>query len=231
MDNDAATWGVERDGLDLCWTLAEASPLPMVLVTGADHVVRYINPAFCKLIGKPKADLLGTEFARSLPAGSECLLLLERVHLTGEAEIHAGHEHPASHRLYWSYVMWPVRTPDGRVLGIMVQVTETTPFLLQTAAMNQALIVSSVHQHELTEAAETQVEVGRQEQQRLAEQVLTTGEELDRTKAELRALAASLLTAQEEERRRIARDLHDDLAQRYSVQGGVRLHAPARSSV
>ena len=31
---------------------------------------------------------------------------------------------------------------------------------------------------------------------------------------ELRALARSLLTAQEDERRRVARDLHDDVTQR-----------------
>jgi signal transduction histidine kinase len=40
---------------------------------------------------------------------------------------------------------------------------------------------------------------------------------LDQSREEIRALAASLLTAQEEERRRIARELHDDLSQRVAV--------------
>ncbi|HEY0135924.1 MAG TPA: PAS domain S-box protein [Nannocystis sp.] len=51
-------------------------------------------------------------------------------------------------------------------------------------------------------------------QERLRSQVQSTGEALDRTKEELRALAGSLLSAQEDERRRIARELHDDLSQR-----------------
>jgi two-component system, chemotaxis family, CheB/CheR fusion protein len=48
----------------------------------------------------------------------------------------------------------------------------------------------------------------------LAGRVSTAGAELERTRDELHGLAASLLTAQEDEQRRIAREIHDDLAQR-----------------
>ncbi len=45
----------------------------------------------------------------------------------------------------------------------------------------------------------------------------STGAELDQSRDALRALAAQLMTAQEDERRHIARELHDDLAQRMAV--------------
>lgn len=55
-------------------------------------------------------------------------------------------------------------------------------------------------------------------------QVQRTGAALDRSKDELRALAGRLLTAQEEERRHVARELHDDLSQQLAALG-MRLAA------
>jgi signal transduction histidine kinase len=61
----------------------------------------------------------------------------------------------------------------------------------------------------------------REQQERERERLRAAAERtaiaLDATKEELRALAASLLTAQEDTARRIARDLHDELAQRLAA--------------
>ena len=143
----------EPEGLDYCRLVAEFSPMPMAAVVGVGHILRYVNLAFCLLTGKPKEELIGTAFSDAVPSGGECLSLLGRVYRTGTAETHTGQEDPASHRFFWSYVMWPLLAPDGSRAGIMIQVTETTPFLLQTTGMNQALILGSIRQHELTDKA------------------------------------------------------------------------------
>ncbi|MEO5960043.1 MAG: PAS domain S-box protein, partial [Opitutaceae bacterium] len=57
------------------------------------------------------------------------------------------------HPVFWSYTIWPVQAAAGLV-GMMIQVTETAKTHATTVAMNEALIISSVRQHELTEAAE-----------------------------------------------------------------------------
>ncbi len=139
---------------DFCRAMVDGSPMPMAFVDGVSHIIRYVNPVFRLLVGESKRELIGDSFSHALPGSSQCLSMLDRVNRTGRAETYTGQEHFPSHPLYFSYVLWPVLARDGHRVGIMVQVTETTPFHNQTIAMNEALIVSSVRQHELTESAE-----------------------------------------------------------------------------
>lgn len=55
------------------------------------------------------------------------------------------------------------------------------------------------------------------ESERLAGEVADAARELGRTQHDLRALTDSLFTSQEDERRRVARELHDDIAQRFAM--------------
>ncbi|MDQ2777606.1 MAG: ATP-binding protein [Acidobacteriota bacterium] len=139
---------------DLCRTLAEASPMATASLEGGSHIIRYVNPAFCLLVNKFPEELIGKAFHDIVPAGVECLALLERVHRSGLAETHTGQENSASHPFYWSYAMWPVLDPEDLVVRILLQVTESTPFHMQAVSMNQALMVGVVRQHELMDAAE-----------------------------------------------------------------------------
>jgi two-component system, chemotaxis family, CheB/CheR fusion protein len=53
--------------------------------------------------------------------------------------------------------------------------------------------------------------------ERLAGEVESTARELGRTQDELRSLTGSLFISQEEERRRVARELHDDIGQKLAI--------------
>ena len=132
----------------------ERSPVPMAELEGPSHIIRYVNPAFCRLLGKPEAALTGQPFAETMEDNNGCLALLDRVYLTGEPETHTSAGHSEVGSPYWSYAMWPVLDADQRPVSVIMQVTETTRFHQQAGEMNEALLLSSVRQHEMTEAAE-----------------------------------------------------------------------------
>jgi signal transduction histidine kinase len=76
----------------------------------------------------------------------------------------------------------------------------------ELATVNQALVM------EIAERMETEQSL------RASEAVLQASQcELQQSREDLRALAGQLLTAQEEDRRRISRDLHDDINQRLAM--------------
>lgn len=165
----------ERGVTDLCRSIAEASPMPMAAVEGDKHIIRYVNAAFCLLAGKSREELTGTLFSSPMQADDEFLSLLDRVYQTGRAEAYTGREHSACPPLYRSCVMWPLLAANDRPVGTIIQVTETAAFNQQLTALNQALMIGSVRQHELTDAADA-----------LNEQLQTEITERRRTEKELR---------------------------------------------
>ena len=83
----------------LCLTITEHAPLPMATVEGAGHIVRYVNPAFCRLMDKPREELVGRPFRELLPERDHSVSLLDRVFRTGKAESHTERRHkPPSKR-------------------------------------------------------------------------------------------------------------------------------------
>ena len=144
----------EMDLPTLCRAVADASPMPMAGLGGPVHTLRYVNLAFCLLLGKSKDELIGTAFCDVAPCADECMILFDRVAKTGLADSHTGQESTGNDPLYWSYAIWPLLGAKQDHLGIMVQVTEAAQFRHDAIAMNEALLLGSVRQHELTEAAE-----------------------------------------------------------------------------
>jgi PAS domain S-box-containing protein len=146
------------DLLRLSRYFSELSPQPMVAVEGTTHIVRHLNAAFARLVGKEASELLGRPFAEAVPEGQKngCLPLLDRVYRTGRPEILVEQEHGPS-PVYWSYSVWAVLGTDERPVGVMIQVTDATEiaiFRRQVTGMNEQLLLSATRQHELTENAE-----------------------------------------------------------------------------
>jgi signal transduction histidine kinase len=135
----------------------EGSPLPMAIVAGPDHALSAVNSALASLLNRPKAELLGRPIAACLTASDRCWTLLDRVYQTGRPESHADQPSLSSPgSALWSYHMWPTgpgRPPEG----IIVLLQETAESHQRAQTMNEALVVSAVHQHELRHAADDAV--------------------------------------------------------------------------
>jgi PAS domain S-box-containing protein len=170
-EREIAVAGDTPDFPRLVGYLFERSPQPMVAVGGPTHVVRHLNPAFARLAGKTPDELLGRPFAEAVSEGegNGCLALLDRVFRTGMPEDSVEQEHRQTPPAYWSYATWAILGADEHPAGVMIQVTDATAavaFRRQSTAMNEALVVSSVRQHELIDT------IRRGEQDRHALEVL-----------------------------------------------------------
>jgi PAS domain S-box-containing protein len=169
----------------LCRQVAEHSSLPTAAVEGTEHLVCYVNPAFCRLIGRTYKELIGIPFARAVPEAEVCLPLLDRVSRTGEPQTLTEQGHPESPP-HWSYAVWAIPGASTRPAGTMIQVTDATrtaQLRQQAAAMNQELMLAAVRQHELLETADRlsaglQVEIGERKR---AEESLRESETQYRT--------------------------------------------------
>ena len=165
--------GQPPDRASLWLALTEHAPLPMAMVEGAGHVMRHVNPAFCLLMDKSTEQLVGRSLRKILQEKGECITLLDRVFQTGKAESHTEQEGSKPHPLFWCYTVWPVRA-GKQPLGVIIEVTETAKLHEQTVAMNEALVLGSLRQHELTETAHaSNVQLQKEiTERKLAEQAL-----------------------------------------------------------
>ena len=176
----------------------DRSPFPMVMVEGAAHIVRYVNPAFCRLTDKATEDLLGTSFCAMVPNTDECLALLDRIYRMGQPESYTKLNASGPDPVVSSYAMWPVMA-KGRVAGVAIRVVETASPHERTLAMNEALMLGSLRLHEVTADVTSlnvrlQAEIAEREQ-RERDALMLTNELAHRIKNNLQIIVA--LIAQE----------------------------------
>ena len=132
--------------------LHDSSSQPIAVVESRNQILRYVNPAFCTLIGVEAVQLLGQPFISAMLGtdGVGCRELLTRVFESGTTEAVTLQRESKPAPLHWTYLVWVVRSIEGVTVGLIIQVTDVT---LETG-INEALIKSSLKQHELTEIAD-----------------------------------------------------------------------------
>ncbi|MDX9972340.1 MAG: ATP-binding protein [FCB group bacterium] len=146
-----------RDAPDidhLCRALIEQSPLPMAAVGGLDHVVRYANPAFCRLVGKRCEDLLGSPFDEAVPEAGDYLEHLDRVARTGGAESGTEEKTSVLHAGHWAYGVWAIINAGQQPIGVMVHLSDATEAVRlreRLVTLNEELLLSAVRQQEIGE--------------------------------------------------------------------------------
>src|SRR5450631_1983169 len=178
---------------DLSSHCFDHSPLPIVTVEGATDIIRYVNPAFCRLADQTSAKLVGTPFCAMMPDTEECKALLDRIYRTGEPETYAKLSSSEADPVLSYYAMWPVMANE-RAVGVAIQVVETAPLHERTLAMNEALMLGSLRLHEVTaDVAALNVrlhaEIGEREQ-RERDALMLTNELAHRIKNNLQIIVA-----------------------------------------
>jgi signal transduction histidine kinase len=129
------------------------APLPLIEVQGSTQIVSFVNSAFCTLLGKGRAEIIGKLYREVVPAGHSTMPLAATMSQTGEA-LTNGRDPSESDPAVWHYELWPALDANEPAVGVIIQVTKASNFRLNAAAINEALLISGLRQHELTEMAE-----------------------------------------------------------------------------
>jgi two-component system CheB/CheR fusion protein len=184
-----------RGARDFARSIIESVPLPLVVVD-RELRIRSVNDAFRTLVGAGKEDLEKRSFTDLAMArwGLDEPLHSRLQMLQGSRN--SEHEFDFEYQTaVESQQIFNIRArllqPDDEVF-ILITIEDITPH----KEVQRLLAL---------------------ERERLTSEVALTARELGRTQDELRALAGSLFTSQEDERRRVARELHDDIAQRFAM--------------
>jgi two-component system CheB/CheR fusion protein len=181
---------------DFAQAVTDSVSIPIV-VLNMDLRIRTANSAFRELAGRPPEDLDGHSFpdiVQLLWNMGSVRPMLEQL----REQAPAGPGFELDHE---------IQTPEYRafeIRGRIVQIEGEQVMLLTL--------------EDITSRKQAERIIQREKEQ-LEGTVRSAVQALGRTQQELRELSASLFKAQEEERRRVARELHDDISQRLAVLG------------
>ena len=177
---------------DFSQSVVECVPVPVVVLT-RDCTIRTVNTAFRELAQMHSSELTGRFFPDLAQVLWGLGILTQRLQdlVSGEAGSSFSLEHQS--------------IPDQKVLLISGQTLATD---------GDRVLLLVLEDITLRRQAEN---ILSDQKDILEGEVLLAARELDRTQQELRGLTGHLFTVQEEERQRVARELHDDVGQRLSL--------------
>jgi PAS domain S-box-containing protein len=163
----------ERLAIDLATLgrmIGEHLPLAAAATQGDAHLLRWVNPAFCRLAGASAANLIGRPFLEALPAAQTdgAAGLLERALRSGaEASLPEPGQPAGQGGLpARSYAVAPLFGTRGHPEGLLVRVDDTTELMLareraasnELREANQRLLLAGLRAEEQFEEAAGEVE-------------------------------------------------------------------------
>jgi signal transduction histidine kinase len=176
--------------------IIDRAPLPLVEVEGSEHIVIHVNSAFCTLLGKSRAELLGKQFCEIAPGANACVPLLDQVYQTGRAVTQALIDPHDGNGTAWLYAMWPALDPDDQAERVIIGLTKVSNPHQHVTDMNEALLIAGLRAQESKETAEdlaTNLEAEIVERKRAEQKLREAIERLavtDRNKDEFLAMLA-----------------------------------------
>jgi two-component system CheB/CheR fusion protein len=182
-----------RDARDFSNSMLESVPTPIAILN-QDCTIRSVNGAFRELSGIPASQL----HDRSFPDLFQFLWGVDS--LKGRLD-HLCVSEPGT-KLQFEHTSTTARRQILLIQGqaISMDGDRAMLFTVEDVTMQRR-----------------QEEILTQEKTKLEHEITSAARTLERTQEELRGLTAHLFTAQDEERRHVARELHDDISQKLSV--------------
>ena len=203
--NDAPTALVSAAGarLNPSWNglaqvIVDNAPLPMGVLRG-DLTLKTANAAFLNCLGLAASEILDRPFTAIAEQHCHSIALSKALSLA------ITHDRPLAG------LEIDCQTPHRGVRNLLLNAT-------QIESAGERLLLLSIEDVTERKNAERVLLRAQSDLHKYAESTLLQSKAaLRRSRGELRALTASLLTAQEEERRRVSRELHDDLSQQVAM--------------
>ena len=160
------------------------------VLSGPEHRWTFVNAAYCRMAGRTPEEILNRPVRETLPEleGQPFFALLDQVYRSGEAYV--GKE------VKVVINRGPAQTPEEGYFDFIYQPIRNVSGEVE-GIMTMAVEVTS------------QLQARNQLEARVEERTL----ELQQAHESLRMLSSTLMRAQDEERRRVARELHDSAGQ------------------